>query len=79
VLAVVREALAVVMQREPTGIHRETRLADLGVDSLALVELAEVVEQRLSGRSAGALRIADVDLEGFQTVGDAVDYTLARL
>ena len=78
VLDVVREALALVCDRSPVGIGRDSRLAELGVDSLSLVAFAEVVEERLVLDDAGR-RLSDDELEGFSTVGDAVDHLLARL
>lgn len=74
VLKVVRDAITEVMEVEPGTITRETRLVeDLRCDSLALVEIAEIVEERLP------VTIADADLDDIRTVGEAVDYLVARL
>lgn len=79
VLAVVRAAVARVLEVEPTTVTPATSLRDdLGADSLALVEIAEIVEEELSAGGA-QLRIDDEDLERIRTVGEAVDYALARL
>jgi acyl carrier protein len=78
VFAVVRDALAVVCDRPRAGIDRDSLLVDLGVDSLALVAFAEVVEERLSLDEPGR-RLGDDELEGMRTVGDAVDHLVARL
>ena len=51
---------------------------DLDADSLALIELVEALEEELGERSVG-FRIDDEDLEDLKTVGDAVDYVVARL
>ena len=60
---------------EPGSITRDTRLVeDLRCDSLALVEIAEIVEERLV-----PLKIEDADLDDIRTVGEAVDYAVARL
>ena len=75
VLDVVRHAVAVVLEVDPAGIDRASTLAELHVDSLALVEMAEILEERF----APALRIPDSDLEALRTIGDTVDLTLARL
>ena len=75
VLDVVRHAVAVVLEVDPAAIDRASTLADLKVDSLALVEMAEILEERF----APALRIPDSELEALSTIGDAVDLTLARL
>ena len=48
------------------------------VDSLALIELVEALEEELGERSVG-FRIEDDDLEDLKTVRDAVDYVIARL
>jgi acyl carrier protein len=78
VLAVVADVLAVVCERPARSLSRDTALADLGADSLARVELAELVEERLAAY-APDLHIPDAELEAFRTVGDAADYVAARL
>ena len=78
VLAVVTDALAIVCERPAGSLGRDTALVDVGADSLARVELAELVEERLAVY-APQLHIPDADLDGFRTVGDAADYLLARL
>jgi acyl carrier protein len=75
VLAVVRDAVVTVMEVAPGSVTRDTCLVSgLKCDSLALVEIAEIVEERLPG-----LTIDDADLDDIDTVGEAVDYVLARL
>ena len=78
VLAIVAEALAVVCEQPMSSLSRATDLDTVGADSLARVELAELVEARLAAHSP-RLHITDADLESFRTLGDAVDYVLARL
>jgi acyl carrier protein len=78
VLALVRDAVATVLERDPAELDRSTLLVDLDADSLALVEVAEIVEERLSVWAPG-VRIPDEELERFRTVGDAVDYAVGRL
>lgn len=74
VYGVVRDAVVTVMEVEPASVTRETRLVDdLRCDSLALCEIAEIVEERLP------LTIDDADLDDIHTVGQAVDYAMARL
>jgi acyl carrier protein len=75
-LDLVRETLGIVCERPPADITRDSRLADLGADSLARVELADIVEERLASYRPD-LHIPDADLEAFTTVGDVVDH-LAR-
>lgn len=79
VFAVVRDAVAIVLERDPAQIGRDTAFSDLYADSLALVEMAEIVEERLAPIAPAGFRIPDEDLERFTTVGEAVDYALARL
>jgi acyl carrier protein len=75
VLAAVRDAVVTVMEVAPASVTRATRIVDdLECDSLALVEIAEILEERLPG-----LRIDDADLDHITTVGEAVDYAVARL
>ena len=75
VLEVIRHAVSVVLEVDASRIDRQVTFAELQADSLAIVELAEILEERF----APALRIPDSALEAMRTVGDAVDLTLARL
>ena len=80
VLAVVRAAIATVLERDPTTVSRETRFReDLQADSLALVEIVEIVEEELAPRARPGFHIEDEDLDALTTVGEAVDYAVARL
>src|SRR3954463_4717832 len=72
VFAMVRDAVATVLEREPSTVTWDSDFADLEADSLALVEVAEIVEERLASYSHGAFRIPDDDLERLRTVGEAV-------
>ena len=47
---------------------RDTRLQDLGLDSLSMIEVA------VDAEDAFGIRIPDDDVERFVTVGDVVDY-----
>lgn len=79
VLAVIRDAVVTVMEVEPGTVTRSTRFVeDLRADSLALVEIVEIVEERLVAHSA-RFRVDDDDIDDLGTVGEAVDYALARL
>ena len=79
VLALVREAVVTVMEVEPGTVTRATRFVeDLRADSLALVEIVEIVEERLAATSS-RFRIDDADIDDLSTVGEAVDYAVARL
>ncbi len=76
VFALVRDALATVLERDPETITPATTLAELAADSLALVEVAEIVEGQLAERTGRRLHIPDTDLEAFRTVGDAAEYVV---
>ena len=80
VLAVVRGAVVTVLELEPEAVGRDTRFReDLRADSLALVEIVEIVEETLAPRARAGFHIDDEDLDGLTTVGEAVDYAMARL
>ena len=78
VLAVVTDALSIICEVPPATLSRQTELAGIGADSLGRVELAELVEERLTPYAPG-LHVPDAELDGFRTVGDAVDYLFARM
>jgi acyl carrier protein len=80
VLAVVQGAVATVLERDAASVGRGTRFReDLDADSLALVEIVEIVEETLAPRARAGFHIDDEDLDGLATVGEAVDYALERL
>jgi len=80
VLAVLQSAVATVLEREPGTVTRETRFReDLQADSLALVEIVEIMEETLAPRARPGFHIDDADLDGLTTVGEAVDYAVVRL
>jgi acyl carrier protein len=75
-LTMVRDAVAVVCEVDPTDLSRQTRFADLGADSLARVSIADVLEARYA---AGRLRIDDTSLDRMSSLGELVDYAAAQL
>ena len=79
VFAVVRDAVATVLERDPASVTWDSGFAELQADSLALVEVAEIVEERLAPYASGSFHIPDDELEQLQTVGEAVTLALARL
>ena len=80
VLAVVQGAVATVLELDPATVTRATSFKDdLEADSLALVEIVEIVEETLAPRARPGFHIEDEDLDGLTTVGAAVDYAMARL
>jgi|SRR5581483_7632779 len=79
VLTIIRERLAEILEIDEDRVTRQSRFADdLGADSLALIELVEVLEQDLGERTVG-FQFDDEDLADLVTVGDAVDYVVAKL
>jgi acyl carrier protein len=79
VLALIREHLAEILEIDEERITRDARFGDdLEADSLALIELVEVLEAELGERTVG-FSIDDEDLAELQTVGEAVDYVVARV
>ena len=79
VFELIRESLADILEIDPSGISEGASFnEDLAADSLALIELVEALEEELGERTVG-FRINDEDLEDLKTVGDAVDYVVARL
>ena len=80
VLAVVRQAVVTVLDVAPATVTAETRFkADLKADSLALVEIVEIVEGTLAPHAPAGFHIEDEEVEGLTTVGEAVDHAVARL
>ena len=80
VLAVVQGAVATVLELDPATVTRQTSFkGDLQADSLALVEIVEIVEETLAPRARPGFHSEDEDLDGLTTVGEAVDYALARI
>jgi acyl carrier protein len=79
VVALIRDQLSEILEIDPDRVELTSAFVDdLGADSLALIELVEALEGELGERSVG-FRIDDEDLEDLRTVGDAVDYIVARL
>jgi acyl carrier protein len=79
VFAVVRDAVATVLEREPASVTWDSGFTELAADSLAMVEVAEIVEERLAPYAPGGFHIADDELEQLRTVGEAVTLALGRL
>jgi acyl carrier protein len=73
VLAAVQEAVSIVLELPPASVVPQQRFAeDLHADSLALVEIVDILEERLG------LTIDDQDLDDLSTVQDTIDYALQR-
>ena len=79
ILGLIRERLAEILEIDEATITRNASFADdLGADSLALIELVEALEEDIGERTVG-FTVDDEDLADLRTVGDAVDYVVARL
>ena len=60
-------------------MQRETRFReDLEADSLALVEIVEIVEEELAPRARAGFHLEDEELDSLTTVGEAVDLAVAK-
>ena len=57
---------------EPENVKPESRFEDLDIDSLDLVELAQVVEDEYR------VEITDNDMDKIATVQDVVDFVTSR-
>jgi acyl carrier protein len=69
VLAALAEVLGAVARIDRAGVTTEARLdADLGIDSLTLVDVVVATEDRFG------MVIPDDEWSRFETVGDAVRY-----
>ena len=57
---------------EPESVKPDSRFEDLDIDSLDLVELAQVIEDEYG------VEIQDKDMDGIETVQNVVDFVAAR-
>ncbi|MFN8035688.1 MAG: phosphopantetheine-binding protein [Acidimicrobiia bacterium] len=79
VFRIIRERLSEILEIDEARVTLDARFAeDLEADSLALIELVEVLEEELGERTVG-FAIDDEDLVDLRTVRDAVDYVSGRL
>ncbi|MGZ8647471.1 MAG: acyl carrier protein [Solirubrobacteraceae bacterium] len=58
---------------EPSEVSRAAEFEALDVDSLDLVEMAQIVEEEWG------VEITGEDMKGLKTFGDAIDLVVARL
>ena len=73
-LAALREVAVEVLNVEPDAVTFEARFKeDLDADSLDLVELVMGLEERFD------ISVPEEDLEGVNTVGQAVDMVMAKV
>ena len=79
ILGLIKERLADILEIDPSEIAEvHSFVDDLDADSLALIELVEVLEDEFGERTVG-FRIDHEDLQDLRTVRDTVDYIEARL
>jgi acyl carrier protein len=57
---------------EPASISREATFAEIDVDTLDLAELSQIVEDEYG------VTFKSSDVEQLKTVGDAIDFIVAR-
>jgi acyl carrier protein len=57
---------------DPTSIKREATFEELDVDSLDLAELSQIVEDEYG------VKFNSSDVENLKTVGDAIDFIVAK-
>ena len=58
---------------DPSALRRDASLEELDVDSLDLVELAQVIEDEYK------VEVASQDVQNVKTVGDVIDLVASRL
>lgn len=79
ILQLVQERLADILEVDVAKVTENASFADdLNADSLALIELVEALEADVR-KQTPTFRIEDEDLEGLNTVSDAVEYVVAKL
>jgi acyl carrier protein len=57
---------------EPENVNPDSRFEDLDIDSLDLVELAQVIEDEYK------IEVTDADMDKIATVQDVVDFVAER-
>jgi acyl carrier protein len=65
-------AALVEFGEEPENVKLDSRFEDLDVDSLDLVELAQVIEDEYE------IEVSDEEMEKIETVRDVVEFVTAR-
>lgn len=72
-------AIARVMELPVETITEDARLSDdLGADSIALMQIADLVEDECDAHGGEELRFDDAELAALPTVGSAIDYLTNR-
>ena len=78
VAALVRERVADVAGVDPDEVAETATFEDLDIDTMAVIELAEAIEEELGERTVG-FHLDDDDLEDLHSVSDTIEYVLQRL
>lgn len=71
-LDLARDAVALVLDVDPTGLRGDTPLADIGADSLARICLADAVEAAAADRHGVRVRLPERTLAEARTLADLV-------
>lgn len=72
VVETIKQSLAEFAEVEPDELSRDQSLESLDIDSLDLVELAQIIEERYG------LMLEAEDFKGVETVGGAMDVIVGR-
>ncbi len=78
VAALVRERVADVAGVDPDDVPETATFEELDIDTMAVIELAEGIEEELGERTVG-FHLDDDDLEDLHSVSDTIEYVLQRL
>jgi hypothetical protein len=76
-LTAVRDAVGIVCEVDAEGLPATTAFHDLGVDSLARVSIADVVEATYLAATDRALHIDDATLGRMASLQDLADFIRA--
>jgi acyl carrier protein len=68
-----RDLASEIAEKDLSFVHEESEIADLGIDSLALLELVGTLERELR------IRVPDEQLVGLQTVRQLLELVERRL
>jgi acyl carrier protein len=77
-LTLAARALAIVLDLEPEDLRTDSPLQDLGADSVARIQWADVVED-LAASDGIALRVQDTALGSATTLGDLAEHLRPQL
>jgi acyl carrier protein len=70
-------ALALVLDLHPGDLRADSPLADLGADSIALVQWADVAEEAVAREDGRSIAVDDDVLAAARTLGDLAEHLAA--